>query len=122
MTEPPPPPGDLVAPPPPPPATSTSADPETTLALKAADHAHAENLQKAELGWLGKCLGGEKSAPTSIAFIVVIITFVVATGALIAAAMHDKAPAEFMNVFERCFTLLSACLAYIFGRGTRPEK
>jgi hypothetical protein len=111
---------DLIIPPPPAAETPRAADAETDLALKAADHAHAEKTQAAELGWLGKCLGGEKSAPTSIAFLAVLIGSFIALLSLGLAARFDSP--NFMNAFERSLAFVSACLAFIFGRGTRPEK
>ncbi|MEZ5764896.1 MAG: hypothetical protein R3D69_11995 [Xanthobacteraceae bacterium] len=110
----------LPPPPPPPDTTPAKADAETKLALQAADHAHAEKTQAAELGWLGKCLGGEKSAPTSIAFIAVIIGSIIAFISLCLAA-GNKDP-DFLTAFERALAFVSASLAFIFGRGTRPEK
>lgn len=108
--------------PPPPSEVSNSPDTATRLALLAADHAHAETMQKGELGWLGKCLGGEKSAPTSIAFVAICIGSLIAVSSLIGAIVNINPDFNFMSTFERSIAFVSACLAFVFGRGTRPSN
>lgn len=104
------------------------SDPEMSRALEEAKHhleaarennAHAKAMYMAELGFFGRLMGGEKTAP------IVITGFAVAVGllfVLVSAAMAAQNPEkeEFWGkMIERGLAFAAAALAFIFGRSGR---
>lgn len=103
-------------------------DPELTSALSAGNrfqleinkeqNRHEEAKRDQELGFFGKWLGGEKTAPVVVAMFVVLIGFLVGIGCLIEAARQPSNAEFWSKQAERGFGLGAAALAYIFGKGS----
>lgn len=112
---------------------SSDDDPELDAALSSAHNLqlritqetnrHEEAMRKTDIGFLGRAFGGEKSAPTYIAFLVTILglagTFFCwwqATGTIETPTTPEMV--EFWSSqAERALAFAAAALAYIFGRG-----
>ena len=111
--------------------TTESKDPELTDALASAselqhkitaeNNRHKEALQQAELGWVGRLLGGDKIAPIAIASLVVLVGLL---GAALSgyAASESQRPdsADFWSkMVERSIAMVLTGLSFIFGRTGR---
>ena len=90
------------------------------LELAKETNRHTEAKIASELGFFGRLIGGEKTAPVVIALIVVLIGFGIGIGCLIAAG---NAAAEQVALYdkytERGFAIGTAALANLFGKGSR---
>jgi len=92
---------------------------EFQLKLTQENNRHTEQMRKQEIGFFGRAFGGEKSAPTYVAFIVTVFGLVAAGFCLIMSA-YNPAMNEFWSTqAERAFAFSASALAYIFGRGAR---
>lgn len=83
------------------------------------NHRHAEATHKTDLGFLGKAFGGEKSAPTFVAMLAMIVGLVGAGAALGMAASNPETTEFWGTQVERAVAFASAALAFIFGRGSK---
>lgn len=88
--------------------------------LKIAEHTHAQKLIDKELGWLGRFLGGEKSAPTAVASIVIgasiLIFFAMYLVAAFGSLEEDRAK-FIINAGDKCLALGTLALGYVCGKG-----
>lgn len=91
------------------------------LQSKRAEYHHKEEMKSKDLGWLGSIFGGEKSAPTYIALLAMILgVFGAALCWYQASLIEDITVREFWATqSERAIAFSSAALAFIFGRGTK---
>lgn len=103
------------------------ADPELSNAISEADalnveltkesHRHELEMASQERGAMGRFFGGEKHAPTFIAFVAMSAGLLIGTLCLI-AAFNDTADRAFWgSQAERALAFAGAALAFIFGRG-----
>lgn len=86
--------------------------------LAAENHRHKEAIYTAELGRIGKWLGGEKTAPIVIAG---IVSGAGILGAFLSGYMASRSQtpnsADFWSkMVERSIALALSCLTFIFGR------
>jgi hypothetical protein len=89
------------------------------LRLTQENNRHAEAMRKADIGFLGRAFGGEKSAPTYIAFLVTVAGLA-GTGFCWYKAGVPGATTEFWSTqAERAVAFAASALAYIFGRGAK---
>lgn len=88
------------------------------LELTREQNRHEEAKRDKDLGFFGKLLGGEKTAPVVVAMLVVVIAFMTAIGCLIMAAYQTQQAEFWAKQAERAFGLGSAAVAYIFGKGS----
>ncbi|MET3853439.1 hypothetical protein [Rhizobium sp. OAE497] len=89
------------------------------LKLTQENNRHSEHMRKQEIGFFGRAFGGEKSAPTYVAFIVTVFGLV-AVGFCWGMAAYNASMTEFWSTqAERAMAFAASALAYIFGRGTR---
>jgi hypothetical protein len=89
--------------------------------IMAENNRHKEAMLSAELGQVGRWLGGEKMAPIVIASVVVIVGLF---GALLSGYMGSQSQrpdsAEYWSkMVERSIALTSVGLSFIFGRAGR---
>jgi len=95
------------------------------LKLAQEQNRHTEAMHKADIGFLGRAFGGEKSAPTYIAFIAMVAGLAGATFCWMQAVGTAENPisietAEFWSKqAERALSFGAAALAFIFGRGAK---
>lgn len=104
------------------------SDAELETTLRSASHyqleitkeknRHEEAKRDKDLGFFGRVLGGEKTAPSVIAMFVVFIGFAVAIGSLVAAGYQPDSSEFWSKQAERGLGVASAALAYIFGKGS----
>ncbi|WP_313057398.1 hypothetical protein [Agrobacterium cavarae] len=105
-------------------------DPEFNEALSGAhdyqlkiaqeNNRHAETMRRQDLGFIGRAFGGEKSAPTYIAFLVMLAGMAGTFYCWTQAGAVESAVAEFWSKqAERSLAFAASALAYIFGRGTK---
>lgn len=80
---------------------------------------HKEELTRIELGWLGRFLGGEKTAPTVIALIAALIGFGISVTCLILAATQPDRSAFWAEWSSRALAVSTLALGYVFGRGLK---
>lgn len=95
------------------------------LKITQEQNRHAEAMHKADIGFLGRAFGGEKSAPTYIAFLAMVAGLVGAFfcwSQAIGSAEH-VVTAEVADYWskqaERALAFGGAALAFIFGRGAK---
>jgi hypothetical protein len=91
------------------------------LKLTQENNRHMEAMRKADIGFLGRAFGGEKSAPTYIAFIATIGGMI---GAAVCWGLAGNAEIPVNATFwssqaERALAFASGALAFIFGRGSK---
>lgn len=92
---------------------------DLSLEILKENNRHSADMLHKELGAFGRIIGGEATAPTVSALIVVGFGSVAAVGCWVAAA-HLPDQAEFWaKQAERCLGLGSAALAFIFGKGSK---
>lgn len=94
------------------------------LELAKENNRHAEKIRAQDLGWVGRLLGGEKTAPTVIALFVMIVCFIGAFFAWNKVPSNNSLEAVEATHFwgtqaERAISFAGAALAYIFGRGMK---
>jgi hypothetical protein len=104
-------------------------DPELTDALSGAHglqlaitketNRHAEAMHKANLGFVGRAIGGEANAPVVVACIATLFGLICAVGCWIAAAKYPDAFDFWGKQAERSIAFSGAALAFIFGRGSK---
>jgi len=106
-----------------------TSDPEMEYALNSAskfqleivkeNNRHVEAKIAHDLGFFGRAFGGEKSAPTYVALVAMLLGLFGA-GVSIYMAAHDADSIEFWGKqIERSIAFASAALAFIFGRGSK---
>jgi hypothetical protein len=88
------------------------------LELTREQNRHEEVKRDKDLGFFGRVIGGEKTAPVVVAMLVVVIAFTVAVGCLVMAATQTQQAEFWAKQAERAFGLGSAAVAYIFGKGS----
>lgn len=88
------------------------------VALEKEANRHREVFAKDERGKLGSLLGGESSAPVTIAFIAILIGSLVWIACLIAAyCLPDQA--DFWSTqANRALAFSLTALGYVFGKGS----
>jgi hypothetical protein len=87
------------------------------LALQTEDNRHREAMRVAELGWVGRIIGGEATASLTVAFIVVCSGLISAAWCLAIAAYSSTAAADFWaKQSERSVAVTMTALSYIFGK------
>lgn len=106
-----------------------SDDPELNVVLTGAHrlqielvketNRHNEVMRQKDLGAFGRLIGGEATAPFTVALIVVIFGVLAAVGCWIAAWQVPENAEFWAKQAERGIAVASASLAFIFGRGSR---
>ena len=89
------------------------------LEIIKENNRHVEATHKTDLGFLGIAFGGEKSAPTFVAMLAMIVGLVGAGAALTMAANSPETTDFWGTQVERAVAFSSAALAFIFGRGSK---
>jgi len=89
------------------------------LELARETNRHQEAMRAKDLGSFGWLMGGENTAPFTVALVVVMFGIVAAIGCWV-AAWNAPTSAEFWaKQAERGIAVSSAALAFIFGRGSK---
>jgi hypothetical protein len=106
-------------------------DPELTAALADAteeqhritveNNRHKEATQLAELGQIGRWLGGEKAAPIAIAAIVALagVLGALLSGCVAAQSQRPDSSDYWSKMVERSIAVTISALSFIFGRTGR---
>ena len=93
---------------------------EFQLKIAQENNRHVETMRRHELGFIGRAFGGEKSAPTYIAFLVMVAGMAGTFYCWSQAGTVEAAVADFWSKqAERSLAFAASALAYIFGRGTK---
>lgn len=94
---------------------------EYQLKINQETHRHNEAMQKINLGRIGSIIGGEKSVPGVIAFVVVCFgLFATAFCYYVMWKSETPAAQEFWSKqSERGLATAGIAMSYLFGRGTR---
>jgi hypothetical protein len=108
-------------------SSKSTDDPELDEAIRAGrdfqlsilkeNNRHTEEMKQKELGFFGRAFGGEKSAPTFIAAIGALLGEIGAGYTLV--DIQGENTAAWTQQTEKLLAFTSACLAFIFGRGTK---
>ena len=86
------------------------------IALVKEQNRHAEAETKTRLGWFGRLLGDESSAPIVIAAIAGLLGFAFA-GACLYLAAADATNNQFYSEWStRAFAITTTALGFIFGK------
>lgn len=94
-------------------ASPVTREPDA-LARQELEYNHAQATQRSEQGWIGKFLGSKAEKPGNVAFIVIIICFVIIATA--ANKMDLKTEFEsFMKLTSALFAIITGALGYLFG-------
>ncbi len=92
---------------------------EKTAFFNQAAADHALQRRKLEMGFLGRALGGRDDAPNHIAFIAMLMGFLLAVSSLWVAHAANTADVKFWESFaERGLAFSGVCLSFIFGRSS----
>jgi hypothetical protein len=83
----------------------------------AAEGNHKQKMLETELGRVGRFLGGEKNAPTSVALIFGLLIATFCIGCLALAAYSGNQ--WWGQMFDRGLAGIATIVAYVFGRGSR---
>jgi peptidoglycan/LPS O-acetylase OafA/YrhL len=107
------------------PSAEASAPSKTTAGGRAEEAFYERaklqdgfNREALKIGWLGRVWGYSTSAPINIAGLIAFISFIVWIGTFVAANPESKVAPE---VGKNAFTLITTCLAYIFGASTSKK-
>lgn len=107
------------------------ADPEMARTLDEAKHqleaakesnAHTRAMYLAELGFFGRMIGGEKTAPVLIAGFAVAAGLLVVLFSAYMAGQHPDREEFWGRLLERGFAFSAAALAFVFGRSGRTPS
>lgn len=88
------------------------------LAFKEADHAHAQAMQKAEHGSIGRLLGSRSEKPGNVASIVILLCFVFICLAFYRLDIQNMSDL-FMKIVSASFSVVGLALGYLFGSSAR---
>jgi hypothetical protein len=104
-------------------------DPELDAVLSSAHHLqlhliketnrHSEAMRKTELGFFGRIIGGEATAPFVVATFVVFLGFLAAASSWFMAAWEPNQAEFWAKQAERGISVASAAVAFIFVRGSK---
>ncbi|KRB61384.1 hypothetical protein ASE04_21190 [Rhizobium sp. Root708] len=89
------------------------------LKIAQENNRHAETMGRQDLGFLGRALGGEKTAPTYIAFFVMVAGLAGTFYCWSQAGATGDATGFWSSQAERALAFSASALAYIFGRGNK---
>ncbi|WP_105437683.1 hypothetical protein [Neorhizobium sp. T25_13] len=89
------------------------------LKIAQENNRHEETMRRHDLGFLGRAFGGEKSAPTYIAFLVMVAMMMGAFYCWSRAGEAGQATEFWSAQAERAIAFAASALAYIFGRGNK---
>lgn len=102
------------------PELSAGLDAANDYRLKIAEHKHAQTLIDKELGWLGRFLGGDRSAPTAVASIALGLSIIVFFSMYLLAAFGDLTDDKaklIVSAADKCMALGTLALGYVCGKG-----
>ena len=91
------------------------------LQVKLADHRHAETMKDKDLGVFGRWLGGEKSAPitvASIALVASLLVFIGIHGTVAFAVLDSSKVTALITAADKCLALATLALGYVCGKGS----
>lgn len=86
------------------------------LSLTKENNRHKEQMRGIDLGHIGRWIGGEKSAPITVALILAFFGVLVAGGCWIAAAQNPESQEFWAKQAERGLAVATGAVAFIFGR------
>ena len=86
------------------------------LALKEAENAHAQSIQKVERGLIGLIMGSKTEKSGNIAFVVIFFCFVVIVIGFLKFDMKIASEFDsFMKLVAAFSSIITGALGYIFG-------
>lgn len=86
--------------------------------MSEAEQKHCRDMREKDLGRIGRLLGNERSAPTSLAFLTACIGFFIIFGGSILEACCPQEASIWGKLIDGGLTLLSSSIAYVFGRSS----
>lgn len=89
------------------------------LEMIRENNRHSEAMRGHDLGFFGRILGGENTAPTVIAALVVLLGFATFVACLFAASQYSDQAEFWAKQGERGLGVGAAALAYLFGKGSK---
>jgi hypothetical protein len=101
-------------------AEPTVREPDA-LALAEIENNHAQATHHAEQGSIGHFLGSRSEKPGNVAFIVIIICFLIIVGAFWRIDLKQDFD-NFMKFSSALFAIITGALGYLFGSGTAKKK
>lgn len=92
------------------------------LELVKENNRHKEQMASGERGWFGQFLGGERNAPTVVAFIALVLFSAIGSVCLAAAYNNPETGTFWGDHARNAFALATGALGFIFGRGSTPKE
>lgn len=90
------------------------------MARQELEYNHAQATQRSEQGWIGRYLGSKSEKPGNVAFIVIIICFMVI--GIAAHKMDLKTEFDnFMKLATALFAIITGALGYLFGSNSNGK-
>ena len=96
-------------------ATVTPPKPDRMAADEEKMFAHEENMQNAQLGWMGKIWGAKSEKPGNVSAIIALV-LAAYLGMLIFWQPENK---NFSDVFAGITSIITLILGYLFGSSDR---
>ncbi|MFT8731648.1 MAG: hypothetical protein ABF752_07245 [Acetobacter fabarum] len=103
-------------------ATMQDARQRLEMEKEKEKNSHARDMRDKELGWCGKFLGSERSAPMTIAALSAGIGFIVLVFSILFEAICPKDAEIWKETISGGLTIISTSVAYVFGRGANAEQ
>lgn len=76
-----------------------------------ASEKELEDLEHFSKGWLGQVAGAPKNAPTNIAFLTILLSFVVG----LISFLHPKT----LEIWTFLVPIITGTIGYVFGKGAK---
>lgn len=89
------------------------------IELVKEENRHRESQTKSELGWFGRALGGEATAPIVIAALAALLGFIFAFVCLVLAAFDVKNGSFYSDWSTRAFAITTTAIGFIFGKKSK---
>ncbi|GLH28954.1 hypothetical protein WSS15_16040 [Acetobacter pasteurianus] len=104
--------------------TATMQDARQRLEMEKEKEKNSllRDMRDKELGWCGKFLGSERSAPMTIAALSAGIGCVVLIVSIFFEAICPKDADIWKETISGGITIISTSIAYVFGRGANTEQ
>lgn len=96
-------------------ATVPSPKPDRMAVDEEKMFAHEENMQNAQLGWIGKVWGAKSEKPGNVSAIIAIV-FALYLGLLI---FYQPTNEKFDDIFAGVTSIITLILGYLFGSSDR---
>lgn len=103
------------------PELSARIEVAVALETKLAEYQHVQATLTQELGWMGRFLGGSKSAPIAVASIALVLSVLIFLGlhGIVAFGNLDADRIKIIvGAADKCLALATLALGYVCGKSS----